>query len=469
MLSDHDMTEAEHLLLEHAGTGQPLMLESFGGSSRIRAELLVDLLTGRREPPTGGLRAIGLSKGHIVGELDLSAAVLSCPSIAFIDCTFDEPIRLAAAQIGSFVLAGGSVPSIMADRLRSRGTVRFSGLSTSKISLISAHIGGQLSLTDTHMNSTHGYAVDAWGLVVDRDMWCYGDFRAVGGVSLAGARVGGSLSFTGATLTNPHGYALEAHQIEVGQELSFSPDFTADGGITLASGHIHGALDLRGADVAYESGVALDAARVVVDGSVLAGGIRVEGALGLGGAHIGGSLVLSGATIGSAYAISVDADNLTVGKDLVFGGGCHLRRQATLMDAKIGGILDLRHTDIHAPGGRALTADRITVAGAVVGWAASPEATVADEARRLTVTGEFSLAAATIGGDVDLAGARLSGVGSPALLACDADIDGNVYCREIKAQGEVNLGRRPRPSSIWSTPGWGSTATTSRPGRSSSA
>lgn len=444
MLSDRDLTEAEHLVLQHAGTGQPLMLGGFGGASRIRAELLIDLLTGRREPPTGGLRAIIVSKGHIVGALDLSAAALSCP----VDCTFEEPVGLAAAQAGSFVLAGGSVPSIMADRLRASDSVRFSELTTSKISLVSAHVGGQLSLNGSHLECSDGYAIEAWGLVVDRDMWCFEDFRAEGGVNLGGARVGGSLSFNGATLTNPDGFALDAHQLEVGREMACSPDFVAIGGVSLSSGQIHGALDLRGASVAYESGMAFDATRLTVDGAVLASEVRIKGTFGLSGARIGGSLEITGATIDSRR-VSLDAENLTVGKDLLFGGGCRLRSQARLSDAQVDGIIDLRHTEIHEPGGRALAADRITVAGAVIGWAASNRATAPDEAKRLTVTGELSLGGAAIGGDLDLDGARLSGVGGPALYLGDAEIDGNVYCRDIKAQGAVSLSRARIARSLW--------------------
>jgi hypothetical protein len=449
MLSDHDLTEAEHLVLQHAGTGQPLLLGSFGGSPRIRAELLIDLLTGTREPPTGGPRAIIVSKGHITGALELSAAAISCPVVAFVDCTFDEPVGLAAAQVGSFVLAGGSVPSIMADRLRASDSVRFSELTTSKISLVSAHVGGQLSLNGAQLECSDGYAVEAWGLVVDRDLWCFEDFRAVGGVNLGGARVDGSLSFNGATLINPDGFALDAHQLEVGREMACSPNFSAVGGITLASGHIHGALDLRGAGIAYENGTAFDATRLAVDGAVLAGDARIEGTFGLAGARIGGSLEFSRARIESRYGVSIDAENLTVGKDLLFGGGCRLRSQARLSDAQIDGIVDLRHTEIHEPGGRALVADRITVAGAVIGWAASNAAKDPGDARRLTVTGELSLGGAAIGGDLDLDGARLTGVGGPALYACDAEIDGNVYCRDIKAQGVVNLSRARIARSLW--------------------
>ena len=68
--------------------------ERAGAAGRqIRAELLVDLLTGTRLPDGKPPRAVKLRGARITGSLDLEAATLTCP-LLLQDCYIDEPVIL---------------------------------------------------------------------------------------------------------------------------------------------------------------------------------------------------------------------------------------------------------------------------------------------------------------------------------------------------------------------------------------
>lgn len=70
MLTDRQLTPAERHLIEAAGTGEianlgeggelddPARAGSWSEERSVRAEVIVELLTGQRTPPSGFLRAV---------------------------------------------------------------------------------------------------------------------------------------------------------------------------------------------------------------------------------------------------------------------------------------------------------------------------------------------------------------------------------------------------------------------------
>ncbi|MQA82912.1 MAG: hypothetical protein GEV10_31410 [Streptosporangiales bacterium] len=507
MLADDELTDMERRVVKAAATGEPVGFgsdsaaeaESWPAYRRVRAELLVELLTGRRGRAEHGPKGVTLVGVRITGRFDLGGAIVSCP-VALLGCWFDKPIDFREMQAVSIRLNDSHLPGIAADYLRTSHTVNLAGLvCKGNASFIAAHVGGQFVLNQARLKPASGLALQAWGLTVDHDMWCYGGFEAEGGVQLAGARIGRSLALDGATLTNHDGYALDARDLTVEQSMSCA-DVTATGGVDLSSGHVRGMLDLRGASLTNAKGRALDAARLTVgqnmrcwDGFTAAGtvclvGARIEGALVMSEAKLtaGPDVQVSGdpetevsdgpeAKLPDQRGLALEADMLTVGQNVSFASTV-CDGELRLTDAQIGGAIFFTGARLTNPGRDALVAVSATVGndlmlggGCVVtgevrlhdtrvgGIVDLAGATLANDGARafyadglvvdgavlgmgLTVTGEFRLTATHIGGHLDLSRADLSNPGGTALEAADLVVGGNAFVRNgFSAKGIVVL------------------------------
>jgi hypothetical protein len=181
----------------------------------VPAALLTELLTtsqGSRRP-----RALRLAGARITGKLDLEAAELACP-LLLRGCWFAEPPTLDEAQAPSVRLPGCHLPGLSADQLTTKGNLELNeGFSaTGEVSLLGAHVGGQLDLSGATLTNPNGRTLTADGLIVDQSMVCREGFSATGEVRLLSAHVGGRLNLRGATLTNPNGLALSLQQLRAG-------------------------------------------------------------------------------------------------------------------------------------------------------------------------------------------------------------------------------------------------------------
>ncbi len=153
---------------------------------------------------------------------------------------------------------------------------------------------------------------------------------------------------------------------------------------------------------------ALLAEGLSVGGSVFLIGIRCPGRLSLATAQIGGQLALHGATIGPFTA-----------QGARIGASVHLRAldgqpfqasgEVSLAGAEIGGQLACDGARLHNPGKIALNLQRSRIAGDVF---LRPQGTLPFQSE-----GELHLSGAEIGGQLDLAGARLSNAAGHALSA----------------------------------------------------
>jgi hypothetical protein len=145
-------------------------------------------------------------------------------------------------------------------------------------------------------------------------------------------------------------------------------------------------------------------------------------------AHIGGALDLRGASLSNPGARALWADSLTVGQNLLCWGHFAVLGEVQLRGAHVGGRLDLRGASLSNPGGRALRANRLTVGHNLVcsdGFAA---------------VGEVGLSGAHIGGQLRLEGASLSNPDGAALAADRLTIEEDLICCDgFKATGEVRL------------------------------
>jgi hypothetical protein len=185
---DEDLSSAERELLAAAHAGRFLVLRPgsidlnnelhdpvagplWTNDQSIRAEVLAELLTGKRQLGTRPPRYVMLRGARITGSLDLMGAALVCPLWLW-DCHIDRPVNLNEAQ---------------------------------------------LNFNNAGLVNPGGTALMAERLSVDDTMSCTDGFTAQGEVRLSGARIDGNLDLRGARLSDPGGIALLADSLTVAQ------------------------------------------------------------------------------------------------------------------------------------------------------------------------------------------------------------------------------------------------------------
>ncbi|SNS48931.1 oxidoreductase [Actinomadura mexicana] len=247
----HDqLPQTENRILSCARSGELVDLR-FGGTEHdpvngaswdgirvVSADLLIELLTGERTPQVGHIRAIKIQGARIIGSLDLEAHSLGCP-LQLRGCYFDEPVNFDGTNAPSIRLSECSVPALSADQLHTIGNLDLNdGFTThGHVSLLGAHIGGNLNLAGAHLLNPGGYAMLADGLTVDQSIFCQ-ELETEGEIRLLGAHIKSTFEFNGALLNNPDGHALNADRLTVDQSLFCREGFKAQGEVRLLGAQI---------------------------------------------------------------------------------------------------------------------------------------------------------------------------------------------------------------------------------------
>jgi uncharacterized protein (DUF4415 family) len=455
-------------------------MKRWGASKTVRASVIRDVLRGRhvKDPDPHGVQLRG---AKIVGRLDLegltsgvSLTLTAChlnegvnargaqlPALGLRQCRAENQSRapldaerlstqvldltgftantnfgctgtvhLAYAHIGGVLNASGATlinnagPALSADGLRVDGTLFLSKGFTATgngdsgaVSLIGAHIGGQLNASKASLTNNTGPALNANTLHVDGDLLMSEGFTATGSgdagaVSLTGAHIGGNLDLSQVTLSNQSGPALNADLLQVDGDLFLSEGFTATGSgdagaVSLLGAHVVRTLDLSRATLTNQSGPALNADTLRVDSDLIldwftATGNGDSGAVSLLGAHIGNQLNASGATLTNQSGPALDADTLRIDSDLLLDGftatGSGDSGAVRLLGAHIGSQLNASGATLTNQSGPALNADSLQVDGDLL---LTPKfaATGSGDAVNLSnahISGRISLNVATI-------------------------------------------------------------------------
>jgi hypothetical protein len=288
----------------------------WGTERTVRADVLYRLLVDEATPRAVVLRAVRIS-----GGLNLEATTLRCPLI-FEGCFFDGPINLRQARAEAIRITGCQLGVVAAAGLETRGDLDLDRSTVAVISLVGAHLGGELSLNGTSLTggkwplelaettlvpfdevTTDSERREEVALVADRlevegGMFCGEGFVAQGEVRLAGAHIAGQLSFDGAKLTNKDARALTADFLKVEGGMFCEEGFVAQGEVSLLGAHIAGQLSFTGAKLTNKDAPALNADRLKVEGGMFCGeGFDAQGEVRLAGAHIAGQLGLNGASL----------------------------------------------------------------------------------------------------------------------------------------------------------------------------
>jgi hypothetical protein len=251
----------------------------------------------------------------------------------------------------------------------------------------------------------------------------------IGSVTLVGAHAA-TVRFSGSRIESSSGYCIEADGLRVDNNITLDDGFTTrNGSIRMKNAQIGGELTMSGAilGAAETDEYALMAEAVHVAGSAdLSDGFTVTtGAVRLVGANVGGELNMGAAVLEGADADgwALVADGIRTGLSLVLSKGFTATAGGVrLIGGSIGGQLNMRGAKLIGVGSenRALMADSIQVAnGAYLD-------------RGFTVTrGAIRLPGARIGGQFNMRGARLQGADDDG---CALSADG------IQVGSAANLG-----------------------------
>ncbi|QUQ63629.1 hypothetical protein [Kutzneria sp. CA-103260] len=216
----------------------------------------------------GGLRVTGafrLPGARVGGTLTLKAATLSNPDeVALMASAIvvdgDVFLDFGFSVVGETRLSGAHIRgqlSLVNAVLSYSDAIAFNADSMSvdsgffvrqchvdgEMHMIGAHIRGDLDLEGAVLVS-EGNTLNAEGLDVSGNVFCWFGFHSTGTMQLGGARIGGQLTLRDATLHNPDGYVLRANHLTVGEDILADENFTVRGMLDLFSCRVTGVIRL---------------------------------------------------------------------------------------------------------------------------------------------------------------------------------------------------------------------------------
>jgi hypothetical protein len=239
-------------------------MRSWGDSRSCRATVIRDILRGRlaADPDPHGLRLRG---ARITGRLDLENLITNV-NLELVDCLLEEGVLARDAHLAGLTLSRCQIehpaePPLHGNRLTCSvlvlaGARVIGHAGPGAVNLYGAHIGGDLNCIWADVSNDSGPALAADGLQVGQSTYLNRGFSATGSgdygaVSLVDAHIGGNLDCTGADLSNDSGPALRADGLQVeGAVHLIQFGATGSGGaaaVRLLGAHIGGNLDCTGA------------------------------------------------------------------------------------------------------------------------------------------------------------------------------------------------------------------------------
>ncbi|MEW2134187.1 oxidoreductase [Streptomyces sp. NPDC005435] len=290
-----ELTSAERRLWDACPTGRlvdfrtggaeddPENGESWGAERTVRASVVAALVRGGNPGPPGSAPALRLAGARISGALDLSDAEIG-HGLRFEGCWFEQGVGLYGAVTRTIEIERSRLPGLDLTMARVSGRVALRRtVLTGTLSLVNAHLSGELLLSDAVVSHPGDWALVAGGLVMEGGLFCR---RAVvhGGIRLLGAQLLGGLHMEHARLRQPDGVALLADHAVV-STMALSQGFTAEGTVSLRGAQVTDQLTLDGA-VLRAGGTALDCARMQAGVFVFTPAERPSGAVDLRNARV---------------------------------------------------------------------------------------------------------------------------------------------------------------------------------------
>jgi hypothetical protein len=359
--------------------------------------------------------------------------------LEFVRCRFEDAPDLRQTRVAGLEFKDCWLPGLHARNLRSDSDVLLvnSTVEGRSADLTDTDIRGSLLLRNSRLVNPDRWALHADRLVLAGALLAT-NLHTHGEVRLVDLRAHGDVDFRGALLLNPNGFAIRGDGMQIGGNLLCTDHvtgaptdarraagrFRARGTISLLNARISseltlrgawlaptrpGALPLRGSDAAdphVDPRAALMLDRIEVDGNVrLDDGFRGTGTLRMVNARIGGSLWLAradvdasgGAPAPSAYR-SLHFDGTTVDGD-IYGQGVRLTGEARLVNTRVKGNVVLDESVLRTGGGNALLANWCHIGSNL-------------SCRQLDAEGTVELRTSDIGANVNLRAARMARPGA---------------------------------------------------------
>ncbi|MFI6334321.1 oxidoreductase [Streptomyces sp. NPDC050535] len=224
----------------------PARGDQWGPDRTVRAAVLAALLLGGNAEPSGAVASLRLTGARITGRLDLDGAEIN--HVLWLEhCRFEEALSLHGASTRTIRIKDSLLPGMEAGLARIQGglDLKRSVLEGGRLSLINAHVAGELNLNGARISTAGEWAVFAGGLVMEGGVFCK-NLTTRGGVRLPGAQLPGGLFMKGARISSPDGVALAADSVTA-STLDLSEGFTAEGTVRLRGARISDSLSFGGA------------------------------------------------------------------------------------------------------------------------------------------------------------------------------------------------------------------------------
>ncbi|HEX5114095.1 MAG TPA: hypothetical protein VFW65_02745 [Pseudonocardiaceae bacterium] len=361
--------------------------------------------------------------------------------IALLNTTVRGTVDLTDARIqGSLLLVGSRLNNpgkrgLHADRLQLAGALLANNLEVvGEVRVAGLRSGGNVNFSGAGLHNVGGCALDGNGMHVGGNLVCAVDvlsgnrFRSTGWVFLPSVQVDSDFSMRGAQL-RPGGDSraalpvddpyydvhttLIADRIKVGGNTDLDQEFVSTGTIRMVNANIGGSLRLTGANVDISGGdeVPFDIRAVYLDGTQIDGnldarGVRVTGEWRLLDLGVRGNVRLDGSVLANP------GHDVWVGRRSAVGGNFECREaeiygSMIMHEMQIGANLDLRASRLSRPA--TYTRDRnpkpcLDIRAARIG---RDVVCAAGYKRPFWSAGEVRMVRATIGRQINLAGAEL--------------------------------------------------------------
>lgn len=406
-----------------AGATVHLSLD-LAGADIAASDIRVALL--RRGTPG---RMLHLSQAHIVGTLDLCRCSIDAPLI-FDGCVFDQELELAAAELRSLCIRGGTLAGIQGRKAHLNGDLELCDHTeiASAIAFESARIDGAVTLRDLVIHGDGRSACDFRHATVAGDVSIVGETGLGAAALFDAATISGNLLSTG-QFNSSLGPSFSAELVKIDGNVSFH--HIRSGPLRLVGAHVGGRLHIEGGSITHadSSENALDIEAItVVQNLDVDGGLTIAGVINAAFAHIGAQLCLNGITLEAAGPMAVNGQGAQVEGDVYISDHSVLRGSADFTGASIHGDFVCDHASFTATSSWALNGERAEIGGST--FLSGSE-----------MSGEARFMGAHIGGDFDCRDASIRNAGHDALLGRRMRVDKDVLLSGSRAEGTVDLVR----------------------------
>lgn len=269
-------------------------------------------------------------KGAVVqGELDLSYESVPLPLI-FESCAFTDSIVMRGTRVPLLIFRDCDIALFEGEHSKVAGDLNLRGSRVSQLNLEGADISNDLHLSESAIGGVPeslavSTVVDARGIKIHGNLDCE-HLLAQGRVNFEDANVDGSVYLNHADLecdgASDDAMAFNGQGLTVGSQF-VAHQMRAKGRVSLTDLKCPGPLEFHGATLtrsnSQEEALCLD--RCKTDASVFCSrSFRAEGVLHAIGMEVGGSLVLRGACVGQASCSDPSRQVLIIDRSVIKGG-----------------------------------------------------------------------------------------------------------------------------------------------------